>query len=82
MVQQRAVISNSTSIVLAIGTDKDQGGDDYHGVGTWTEYTFTDSFVASSELRAKADENNYDGSLLIEDEGNIRLMTLDEVPVN
>jgi len=82
MTEQRAVVSNTTSIVLVIGTDKGQGGEDYHGVGTWTNYTFTNTFTPSQSLRDKASENNYNGSLLIEDNGSIRLMTVDEVPTN
>lgn len=80
MTEQRAVVSYTTSIVLAIGTDKGQGGEDYHGLGAWTNYTFTDTFLPSQELFDKAEENNYTGSLLIEDNGSIRLMTIDEVP--
>lgn len=35
----RCVKSNDSDEVLAIGMDEGQGGNDYHGVGTWCEFT-------------------------------------------
>jgi hypothetical protein len=36
----RAVKDNETNLVLAIGNDESQGGEDYHGMGKWCEFTF------------------------------------------
>lgn len=36
----RAVKSNTSNQILAIGMDEDQGGRDYNGIGTWLDWTF------------------------------------------
>lgn len=76
----RAVKDNSSSVIIAIGKDEDQGGQDYNGVGTWCNFTFEGDFSPSSALIQAAETAGYEGSLLVEDNGSIRLMTSEEIP--
>lgn len=51
----RCVKANGTNDVIAIGRDEEQAGRDYHGMGTWADFTFSDLPVPSAELIAAAD---------------------------
>lgn len=76
----RAVKDNSSNVIIAIGNDENQGGQDYNGVGTWLNFTFTEEFNPSQELSDAAEAAGYEGSLLVEDNGSLRLMTSQEIP--
>ena len=76
----RAVKDNSSSVIIAIGNDENQGGQDYNGIGTWLSFTFDEDFTPSSALIQAASDAGYEGSLLVEDNGSIRLMTSEEIP--
>jgi len=47
----RCVKSNSSSDVLTIGRDEDQGGQDYCGQGTWQNFTFTELPVPGQDVK-------------------------------
>lgn len=36
----RCVKAKDSNDVIAIGMDEGQGGQDYHGLGVWSEFTF------------------------------------------
>ena len=76
----RGVKANDSNIVIVSGDDENQGGQDYNGVGTWLNFTFEDNFTPSSELLQAAENVGYEESLLVEDNGSIRLMTSEEIP--
>lgn len=79
--EYRAVKANDSNIIIAIGADKGQGGQDYwNGHGTWLDFTFTEQFNASQELLDAAAEKGYTGSLLVVDDNALRLMTVEEIP--
>jgi len=63
-VTYRAVKDNDSAVVLAIGYDQEQGGEDYNGIGTWCTWTFDTIPEVDSETQTWADDNNYGGSLL------------------
>lgn len=50
----RCVKSNDSDDVIAIGMDENQGGQDYHGIGVWCEFTFAEIPEASHSLLEEA----------------------------
>ena len=62
----RAVKSNTSSEVIAIGYDENQTGDaaNYHDTGLWQSFTFTEIPTVLAEVQVWADANSYMGSLL------------------
>ena len=80
MNEQRAVVSNSTGEVVAIGWDEGQGGQDYNGgEGTWCNFTFEDTPVIPQEVHEAAESSSYQGSLLVVENDSIRSKTVEEI---
>jgi len=54
MPKYRCVIANDgTGDVLSIGYDEKQGGRDYHGIGKWSEFTFSEMPKIPADVEAK-----------------------------
>ena len=50
----RCVKANESDDVIAIGMDENQGGQDYHGIGVWCEFSFEVIPEASESLLEEA----------------------------
>ena len=60
----RCVKSNTTDEVIAIGRDEDQGGQNYHDIGIWEDFTFTEIPAINQDVLDWAAANEHEGSLL------------------
>jgi hypothetical protein len=59
----RCVKSNTTNEVLAIGMDDNQGGVNYHDIGTWCNFTFDEIPEIPTTVLEYAEANGYSGNL-------------------
>ena len=75
----RAVKSNSSDDVIAIGYDEKQGGKDYNnGEGTWCNFTFSQIPEPGKELVEYAEKNKIHNLCKIVN-GEIVLKTISEL---
>ena len=76
----RCVKANDPSNeVIAIGMDENQGGQDYHGIGLWQNFTFETIPQAEGDLLNYINENEYQGSILKIVDGAVVLKTIEEL---
>lgn len=54
----RCVKAKDSDDVIAIGMDENQGGQAYHDLGTWCDFTFEEIPTVPQELAAQAMKEN------------------------
>lgn len=79
----RCVKANGSDEVIAIGRDEEQAGRDYHGLGVWADFTFSELPEATAELiaaaKAKEEQTGKLPSVLKVSNGQIVLKEVGEV---
>jgi hypothetical protein len=75
----RCVKANESSEVIAIGVDEDQANQDYHGIGTWQDFTFSTIPQPEGALLTYINENDYQGSILKVVDSEVVLKTVEEL---
>ena len=75
----RCVKSNESNEVIAIGIDENQGGQDYNGIGTWQDFTFSEIPQPTGDLLTYINDNEYQGSILKVVDGAVVLKTIEEL---
>lgn len=76
----RCVTENGTDgILICIGCDENQGGNDYNGVGKWCLFTFEEIPQPTQEISDFMVQNDFRNSILKVLDNQVVLRTLEEL---
>lgn len=68
-----------SGLIIAIGCDENQGGEDYNGVGKWCMFTFTEIPQPTQEISDFMIQNDFRNSILKVEDNQVVLRTLEEL---